>query len=363
MNEVILPAAQTLRHIALVPEPFPAESFGSWLARLAAAHHAEREVFARAMLAEARAPAATLQCWNLDSDPPPALIEALCHRTGRSRSQLESLRVHLGAAIAQCTEREPEHYCPICWNEDVAHGARHIRRVWRERWTVMCDLHEVRLRVSRLPVERLLCGTVRHPDWFGEVRAPLFPAALCTELTRMQRLIRARELGCPLPPEVRERAQVLRDVAILAGTAFEEGSLIDWSVSLEPDLTRKLHWSDPRGHVVAPPEVREPRGTLEVRQLALRVATLLLRRMFEIRGFAQSEDVAIWARLNLLPRRSDLSMACGRMVRTWPDGYRALWELAFGWPGRGGACHFARRYGSQLPETSGGHAAPAEAIA
>jgi hypothetical protein len=56
--------------------------------------------------------------------------------------------------------------------EDAAHGTRHIRRAWRERWTVMCDVHEVRLRPSRLSVVRLLCGAVRHPGWLGELRAP-----------------------------------------------------------------------------------------------------------------------------------------------------------------------------------------------
>jgi hypothetical protein len=225
----------------------------------------------------------------------------------------------------------------------------------------MCDVHEVPLRTSRLSVERLLCGAIRNPAWLGEVRASMFPAMLCTDLTRMQRLIRALELRCSLPKDVRDRARVLRDLALLAGTRFEGGSLIDWSVALEEDAARKLYWGDTRGRALNPSAVREPRGTLEVRQLAMRVATLILRRLFEKPAFERPEDVAIGAALNLLQSQSELAQACDRMLRTWSDGYQALWALAFELPGRGGAGYFARRYRVQLPESSVGDATTAEA--
>jgi hypothetical protein len=61
--------------------------------------------------------------------------------------------------------------------------------------------------------------------------------------------------------------------------------------------------------IVGLPLIRVPKvpvGDVELRQLALRLAMLMIRRLFERLAYARLEEVAIWARLNLLPPQSDL---------------------------------------------------------
>jgi hypothetical protein len=78
----------------------------------------------------------------------------------------------------------------------------------------------------------------------------------------------------------------------------------------------------------------------------------MLRRLFEKPALVRPEDVGIGAALNLLQPQSALTQACEQMLRTWTNAYQALCELAFGWPGQGGAEYFTRRYRVQLRESS-----------
>jgi hypothetical protein len=335
-----------LRRIAAVPRPFADESFGSWLGRLAAAHHVGREAFVEALLSEAPAGGAVGhprgRRIRFDSDPPPGLVDALSARTGVSRDEFVALLAP--RSTSRLRDDEPEQYCPACWREDASQGARRIRRAWRERWTVVCEQHQARLRTSRLPLERLLYRGDRNPRWVRDLYEAMFPQSLCTSLVHVQRLAQAAEQGGILSDEVRDRARVLRDLALFAGAQFGDGSLVEWSVDLERGGDRKLYWCDARGRALKNSVVREPRASLEVRQLALRLAMLIVGRLFDAPASTRPEDLAIWAGLNLMERQCDRAEACDRMLRSWPDGYQALWELAFGWPGQGGSVQFKRRF-------------------
>jgi hypothetical protein len=134
-----------------VPEPYNDESFGSWLARLAGAHHVERDDFVRALLRES--PAKGGHAIDYDVDASPALIAQLCHRTGWVRARFEGLLLRPEQRVPTSKKRAFESYCPQRWLQDMKNGTRYIRRLWCERGGVMCELHRVPLRESRLPAE------------------------------------------------------------------------------------------------------------------------------------------------------------------------------------------------------------------
>jgi TniQ len=338
-------AIRVPRRMAAVPEPFADESFGSWLARLADAHFTTRAELARALLAESGESGVKVDEIDYNSQPPVGFIEALSKRTGRTRSDLEDMLVPTALAILPCGTGESGPYCPSCWREDHARGSRYIRRQWCERWTVLCEVHEIPLRASRLSVERLLCAGLHDPAWLGETRISMWPAQLRAGLLRAQRVIRAHALHGPIPADAADRVRVLTDLSLLVGTAFGGASLIDQSVDLEGDASPKLSRRDAPSAAFCSADVYERRGTLEVRQRALRLAVVILHRFVDAAISARAEDVAILATLNLLQPGSQLASECDRMVRSWPAQYRASWELAFGWPGQGGAGYFTRRYG------------------
>jgi hypothetical protein len=314
-----------------VPEPYEDESFGSWLARLAVTHHATRGDFVQALLCEPR----TGRWRDYDVTPPPALIAQLCRRTGWERSRLERLLLRTEQQMPASKTPASESYCPTCWLEDRKQGTRYIRRLWRERWGVMCEVHRIPLRESHLPAEELLCGPAADgPQWREERPEGCFPEALSVEVTRSQIQVRAFEAPGSQPTESGERAKVLRDLALIAGTRFPGESLVAWSLWGQGVAHRRLYWRDGRDPALTDSASAEPCGTLDVRRHALRIATLLVLQMEGVRLMTRQEDISIWAMLNVVSVRTEFAWALNQLRRGWSQAYRERWSATFAWPDR-----------------------------
>lgn len=224
MSEIAPPVARR-RRLAVLPEPFPAEGFDSWLARLAAAHFTDRRSFINALVREfervgpSGAPAA------VTTD----VLAILCQRTGWTRDRFESMGAAVGNPDDTIGSSKDALYCPECWIRDAAAGTRFQRRAWREPWVAMCEIHQVPLRETPHALERLLCGSL-VPKW-DPIEEAAFVGPLCIEMTQAQKLLRVFVANGALCDADRERARVLRDLVMIAGTdsASECGSLVQWS--------------------------------------------------------------------------------------------------------------------------------------
>lgn len=324
-------ADRSIRRLAAVPEPYEDESFGSWLARLASAHHAGRDDFVQALLREPR----TRRPHDYEVAPSPALITELCRRTGWDRVRFERLILRAEEQIPASKTRELESYCPTCWVQDQKKGARYIRRLWRERWGVMCEIHRIPLCESHLPAEELLCGAADDgPQWLEERAEGCFPTALSVEVTRAQAQVRAFESHSALPTQSAERAQVLKDLALLAGTRFPGDSLVEWSLRRQGIGRCRLYWRDGRDLASIEAASAQPCGTLKVRRHALRIATLLVLQIEGVRMMQRQEDISIWALLTVVAASTQFAWALNALRRSWSSAYRERWSATFSWPDR-----------------------------
>jgi hypothetical protein len=321
------------RRLAAIPDPYPDESFGSWLARLSASHHTDRASFVRALLTECGA--TPFPIGDYEAAPPRELMEALEQRTGWPMERLRALLVPRGEAMfpTRLADERFAHYCPACYAKDAKSGRRYIRRAWCERWGIVCEVHQLLLRETACPIEALLAGSQRaEPRWIQAGPAGTFPASLCESMTHTQRLLRALGKGDALPAPSQERARVLQDLTILAGTRFDGGSLIEWSLAAPGSHQSKLYWCDESGCALS--DVPEPRGSLVVRRHALRLATLIMQQMEGARAFTRKQDIALWALLRWVEPQVDLAWAINDKRRGWSAHYQGLWHCAFAWPDR-----------------------------
>jgi hypothetical protein len=128
------------------------------------------------------------------------------------------------------------------------------------------------------------------------------------------------------------RARVLRDLALLAGTRFAGGSLVEWTLPARrgPINPRRLYWSDAEGRAVPAERVAAPAGSLILRQHAIRVAWILWLRAHGYRQFEELRDVPVVAVVAFADPDVDLSKAVVDMVRRWPAGVQARWSAEYG---------------------------------
>ena len=324
-------ADRSIRRLAGVPEPYGDESFGSWLARLAVAHHVGRDDFVQALLREPQ----TRRWHDYDIAPSPALIAELCRRTGWDQVRFERLILRAEEQVPSSKTRALESYCPTCWVQDRKNGTRYIRRLWRERWGVMCELHRIPLCESRLPAEELLCGTSdEDPQWREKDPKGCFPQALSVEVTRAQAQVRAFEAHDARSTESAERAQVLRDLALMAGTRFPGDSLVEWSLRRQGIGRCRLYWHDGRDPASTEAASANPCGTLKVRRHALRIATLLVLQTEGVRMMKRQEDISIWAMLTVVNASTEFAWALNALRRSWSTAYRDRWSATFLWSDR-----------------------------
>jgi len=307
------------------------------MARLAAAHHAQRDDFVRALVAEAHLCAVTPL--DYDAQPPPRLLESLSERTGWSRLRFERMLLKPPESVLPLKSGVREAYCPECWRADAAQGERRIRRQWRERWTVLCETHQTPLFESRLPIEVLLSGYARDPEWREDGPDGFFPGHVCLELLRSQQLLRALASDREESPEASDRARVLRDLALLVGMPWRRGSLIQWSLA-GPGVWRKRYgWETETLDIT----VTAPRGATVVRRHALRLATLLMLRMDGPVHGMRSEDQSVLVLLQHIGPQTDLAWACNQLRRTWSPWHRGRWSAAFEWPETRDPVYFAQQ--------------------
>ena len=228
-------------------------------------------------------------------------------------------------------------YCPECWISDAAAGTRYQRRVWRDPWVAMCEIHEVPLRETAHSLERLLCGSV-VPKW-DPIEAAAFLGPMCIEMTQAQKLLRIFVANGVLSDADRDRARVLRDLLLIAGmdSASTSGALVQWSSRSThargpPQKRAKfLCWRDSQGRPLADEQVRQPNGTLNTRRYALRVATLLMMTMEGRSRLQREEDISILGLLLFMSIKSDLAWNCNLARRSWSEVYQTLWAATFGW--------------------------------
>jgi len=128
---------------------------------------------------------------------------------------------------------------------------------------------------------------------------------LSEQVTRAQVQVRALEARDALLNQDGERAQVLRDLAPIAGTRFPGESLVEWSLWRQGISRRRLYWRDGRDPALTVSASAEPCGTLEVRRHALRIATLLVSQMEGQRLFVRQGDLSIWSLLTVVSARTE----------------------------------------------------------
>jgi hypothetical protein len=147
-------------------------------------------------------------------------------------------------------------------------------------------------------------------------------------------MMRAFEANDALLSESVERAQVLRDLALLAGTRFPGESLVEWSLHRQGIGRCRLYWRDGRDPASTDTASAQPCGTLKVRRHALRIATLLVLQMEGVRMMARQEDISIWAMLTMVSATTQFAWALNALRRSWSSSHRERWSATFTWPDR-----------------------------
>jgi hypothetical protein len=317
---------RSIRRLTPVPAPHHDETLGSWIDRLARGQHAARDELVRALCAEhdiARA------AWDLDTGAPNEFLAALAARTGVSLSVLRRLTVPGGAPL---TVGEDEPYCPVCWRDPAG---RYVRRQWRTRWSTACERHSVLLQEMPWP-SASDTGEVLAKE-LRSLTADL-PIEMGWMIQSGAELIVELEVAAPngrktgrADPQRLERARVLRDLALVAGTRFAGGSLVELSLPIPHGLTnpRRICWCDNAGRPTPPEEVTGPTGPLLLRQQALRVAWLLWLRAYGWLYFEESRDLAMLAIVTWATPDTDVSRAIRARVQRWPTAAQARWEAAY----------------------------------
>ena len=132
-----------------------------------------------------------------------------------------------------------------------------------------------------------------------------------------------------------DRARVLLDLALLAGTRFVGGSLVEWTLPSRHGLVnpRTVHWCDSAGRAIPAEEVAAPSGLLTLRQHALRVAWLLWLRAYGWPCFEEAGDIPMLAVVTLADPSTDVSRAICARVERWPAAVQERWRAAYhvGW--------------------------------
>jgi TniQ len=317
---------KAIRRLAPIPDPYPYETLGSWLTRLARSHYTSRTEFVRALLAESGVAGPVP---DVDVAAPPALLEALAHRTGWRLTQFRRLTVPGGAALM---EWEGGPYCPTCWREGPA--ARYVRREWRMRWSVTCQRHGVLLRGAKSEFEGAQESASRwkSEDCGFQVEMGWLLESAQTLLAELEAAEHAPAPKFTMDADRLARARVLRDLALLAGTRFAGGSLVEWTLPAlrGPINPRRLYWSDAQGRALPAERVAVPTGSLVLRQHALRVAWILWLRAYGCTQFEEPRDVLMVAVVALADPEVDLSAAVANMIRRWPAGVQARWSAEYG---------------------------------
>jgi hypothetical protein len=321
-------APRSIRRLTPVPAPHTDESLGSWIDRLARGQHATRDELVRALCEERDIERAA---WDLDTEARPELLVALAERTGVRLSALRRLTVP-GGAPQPAGEGDP--YCPVCWLDPAM---RYVRRSWRARWSTACDRHNVLLKeVQPLAPsgegEGLASATTRVDElpiemgWMIQSGSGLI--ADLESAARDGREIRGKD------PQRLDRARVLRDLALIAGTRFSGGSLVELALPSLGGLTNpgRIYWCDNAGRVVSPDEVSTPAGPLTLRQQALRVAWILWLRAYGWPYFEEARDIAMLAIVTWAASDIDVSRAISARVEQWPAAVQVRWRAAYDEP-------------------------------
>jgi hypothetical protein len=319
------PARQSIRRLTPIPAPHADESLGSWIGRLAHAQHTTRDDLVRALCAERGIERGS---WDLDNEAPNEFLAALAARTGARLSAVRSLTVPGGARL-KAFEGDP--YCPVCWLDP---GMRYVRRSWRARWSTACDRHNVLLKEVLTPAPLGFGGELA----IVTSRVDDLPIEMGWMIQSGSRLIAELESAARhgrknhgKDPQRLDRARVLRDLALIAGTRFAGGSLVELALPNQGGLIhpRRIYWCDNAGRTTPSEEVTGPTGPLSLRQQALRVAWLLWLRAYGWPHFEETPDVAMLAVVTWAASDIDVSRAIRTHVERWPAAVQVRWRAAY----------------------------------
>jgi len=151
-------------------------------------------------------------------------------------------------------------------------------------------------------------------------------------MTNAQSLIRRLVMQEELSPSDCDRAQVLKDLYIVAGTKFAGNSLAEFSRGPFHGRAIELCWRNERAQAIMHEEIRTPTGTLLTRRHALRVAAMLMVVIDGFRQVERHEDLVIRSILFDVSPHSELFWVLSQARRRWSEHYRKGWETAFAWP-------------------------------
>jgi len=203
------------------------------------------------------------------------------------------------------------------------------------RWSTACERHGVLLKESRPSSPSGTSEGLAKEPTSSAADLPVemgwmiqSGAALIAELesaTPDERNVRDRD------PQRLDRARVLRDLALLAGTRFSGGSLVELTLPIRrgPSNSRRFCWCDRLGRAIPAGEVTAPTGPLTLRQHALRVAWILWLRAYGWRYFEEARDIAMLAIVTWAASDVDVSQEISARVERWPASVRQRWRAAY----------------------------------
>ena len=259
--------------LPLLPAPFLDETFGSWFERSAASYLMEVRDFASAIL---RVDGHKLPGnFDLDCEPPEALLCSLAKYSSLRRSELERLIVQPTAAILSVTNRDA--YCPQCFSDDREHGVYYRRKAWLDSWMISCESH--RCALGRFePVHYDDTNASRAPSTLTAPRGLLhrspsvisvnLPHLLCDDGTHADRFIGLMRIML--------KTMSGRDLLLHIGSASAD--VLYYELTGMARLWNRV-WHDVERTPLWPLAIEHPLGSIETRVNAAYVATYLWDRL------------------------------------------------------------------------------------
>jgi len=194
----------------------------------------------------------------------------------------------------------------------------------------MCEIHRVPILETTATLDRLLNGAAQ-PPW-RKANDAAFAPGIVDHMTNAQSLIRRLVMREELSSADRARAQVLKDLYIVAGTKLGENSFAEFSRGSFRGRAIDLCWRNARGQAIVHEEIRTPTESLLTRRHALRVASMLMIVIDGVRAVERHEDLLIRSMLLHVGAYTEFAWVLNQARRRWSEDYRARWAAAFIWP-------------------------------
>jgi hypothetical protein len=261
--------------LPLLPAPFLDETFGSWFERSAESYRMEVRDFASAILRVDRHKLP--RYFDLDCEPPEALLSALAKYSSLRRSELERLIVQPTAAILSVMNRDA--YCPQFFSEDREYGAHYRRKALLDSWTIIYERHSCALGRFE-SVQYSATNAIGELSTFIAPRElPLHsPSVISVKLPHLLYDDGAhadRFIGLL---RIMLKKTSGRDLLLHIGSASAD--VLYYELTGIARLWNRV-WHDAERTPLWPPAIEHPLGSIETRVNAAYVATYLWDRLYK----------------------------------------------------------------------------------